>query len=75
MAMCVSMAGGLVLAASWFLPMQVEFSLMALVIWIAGVVALGVLGYRDGRRNGMGYWSSLRRATRQFLGGLWGLMP
>ena len=74
-AIFVSMTGGLVLAVSWFLAMPVEFLLMALIIWVAGIIALGVLTYREGRRNGIGFWGSLGHATRRFLRGVWELTP
>ena len=74
-AIFVSMAGGLVLAVDWFLAIPVEFVLTALIIWAAGIVALGVLTYREGRRNSMGFWGSLGHAIRRFLRGVWELAP
>jgi hypothetical protein len=73
-AIFVSMAGGVVLAFSWFLAIPAEFVLLAGVVWLSGIVALGVLSYREGRRNGLGFWGSLGHALRRFLRGLWDLL-
>jgi predicted lysophospholipase L1 biosynthesis ABC-type transport system permease subunit len=77
MAACIflSIGAGLVLVASWFVELPGAVLVAALLVWVAGIVAVGVLTYRHGRRHGVGFWRALGKAMRQVLRLLWELFP
>lgn len=69
----VTMFGGVLLFAAWFVDMPVLA--VGWVIFVGGLVALAVLTHREARRSGLSFWQAARRAGRRFLRGAVDLMP
>jgi hypothetical protein len=71
----VAMAGGLVLAIGSVasLPSSVESAGAA--VFLGGVLAFGVIAYRDALSNGSSFASALRRSLRTAVKVLFALMP
>jgi hypothetical protein len=74
-AMLLSMAAGVVLIAAWFVAVPAALQAVAALVWLGGIVAIGILTHREARSNGRGFWASLGTAFRRFLRALLHLFP
>jgi hypothetical protein len=74
-ALFVSMAGGLVLAVSWFVPLSIQVFVISWAAFLGGIGVVGLLSAAHARSTGQGFWRSLGRGIRTSLGLLWDLFP
>jgi hypothetical protein len=69
------MAGGLVLAVSWFVSLSIQVFVISWAAFLGGIGVLGWLSVADARSSGQGFWRSLGRGIRTSLRLLWDLFP
>lgn len=72
----VSMAGGLVLAASYVVgPLSIPVFVISMAAWLGGIGVIGWLAAAEARSTGLGFWRSLGRGIRISAKSLWHFFP
>ena len=74
-ALFVAMAGGSVLAASWFVPLSNQVFVISWAAFLGGIGVVGWLSAAQARSTRQGFWRSLARGIRTSLRLLWNLFP
>lgn len=74
-ALLALLASGLVLSLSWLLAWPAEVLVIAAVVFPLGLIAFGVLAFKDERATGKGYWTSLWSGVRTSVRTLAELFP